>query len=54
MTNKSTLVDYITGTEPDIVVKVFLKVPQHLAILGESGQIPFFLQGFVAMFKILA
>ena len=58
MTNKSTLIDNVTNSEPDIVVKTFLKFvlgvnksTSTMAILGECGQIPFLLQGFLTMLK---
>ena len=58
LTGKSTLIDYILESESDLVVKKFLKFllgvnksTSTLAILGECGQIPFFLQGFLNLLK---
>ena len=57
-TNKSSLIDYIINSEPDMVVKKFLKFilgvnknTSTIAIFGESGQTPLLLQGFVSLLK---
>ena len=55
---KSTLLSYLIDSEPDKIVKKFLKFllgvnksTATLAILGETGHIPFFLQGFLSLLK---
>ena len=58
MLRKCNLIDYIIESEPDTVVKKFLKFllgvnksTSSMAILGESGQLPFLLQGFLNLLK---
>ena len=55
---KNTFISYLLDSEPDKIVKKFLKFllgvnksTATLAILGESGFFPFFLQGFVSLLK---
>ena len=55
---KSTLTSYLVDSEPDKILKKFLKFligvnksTSTLAILGETGNFPLFLQGFLSLLK---
>ena len=57
-TGKSRLIDYAVESEPDTVVKKFVKfllgvgkTTSTVAVLGECGQIPFFIYGLLNVLK---
>ena len=57
--NKTRLLDYIMESEPDSVAKFFQKFilgvnknTPTMGIIGESGQVPLYLQGFISLLKL--